>query len=775
MTTHSPPTLRWLAAAALAVAAHPSPAQDWDLVKPSNTGMPGEEVRLARWAPDGDLWVGARHPFWGEGGFGRYDQRSDTWDVFANWETPIPSPFVNDLEWDATGAAWIATGAGLVRYADGTWTVWDTSNSPMAFDAVRDLSIAPDGHVWINSSSSSGGGDAIWDFDGVATWRRHAVGTEIPFALPWTDFAHVFVSSDGHVWAANDTLQGVAEYDGNSWTLRGTNLNKFDEMAEDQFGNIWLNGNLIGALDAFHRWDGSSFTTYAFPEPTTLASDPEDGTIYFGNWFGTVLRTSDGGATIEPYLSGLNRVEDIAPDPTGDDVWIATGGALGHFTGTGAWVEDFNSWNTGFPDYFVDGLQTDADGWFWVATGEAGLSRFDGRAWRNWGDHNVGSEPYPFAGNEPMGASFRDSQGRYWFGGNGIARWNETTSQFEGFWNWQNNPGMGVTLFIDFAENAAGEIFASTEYGTIFRYDEGSDLWVNEHHIYSAGGFPGIVSDSAGDVWVAGWFGIERRDGGAWTEVVLPYPDYFFDLGGINDVAIGPDDVFWFGTVEGLVRWDGTAFELFDTSNSRLHAPNVRSVDVRADGLVALAARTGINQDGGLDLIDGNPSVPASWTSYTAPSAPIPHPQVEEVAFDGQGHVWISGASEGVAVLRIGAWDDLGSSLDGTRGAPFLTGVGLPLAGETIRLRVLGALEGSTATLVLGLGELDAPFKGGVLVPEPTLLVSGLPTGDGDFDLPGAWPADVPSGASFVAQAWIADAAGAKGLAATNAVRVTAP
>ena len=67
----------------------------------------------------------------------------------------------------------------------------------------------------------------------------------------------------------------------------------------------------------------------------------------------------------------------------------------------------------------------------WFACGEGGLSRMlgsDGAPdaathWRNWGNHNDLSEPYPWAGNEPMYSVFEDTGGIFWMGGNGVGRW----------------------------------------------------------------------------------------------------------------------------------------------------------------------------------------------------------------------------------------------------------------------------------------------------------------------------------------------------------------
>ena len=106
-----------------------------------------------------------------------------------------------------------------------------------------------------------------------------------------------------------------------------------------------------------------------------------------------------------------------------------------------------NTFNSGLPDYFVDRITHDSTGNMWFATGEAGLSRMLGSNgapdaathWRNWGNHNDLSEPYPWAGNEPMYSVFEDAGGIFWMGGNGVGRWDSATGQFTDFWNWQNS------------------------------------------------------------------------------------------------------------------------------------------------------------------------------------------------------------------------------------------------------------------------------------------------------------------------------------------------
>ena len=108
--------------------------------------------------------------------------------------------------------------------------------------------------------------------------------------------------------------------------------------------------------------------------------------------------------------------------------------------------------------------------------------------------------------------------------------------------------------------------------------------------------------------------------------------------------------------------------------------------------------------------------------------------------------------------------------------APELRGEGPLTAGSPWSLELAIAKRFSPATFVVGLSTLSAPFKGGVLVPSPNVVLSGFQTsGQGRIGLQGLWPAGVPSGSSVWVQAWVVDNGGPAGLAASNAVLATTP
>jgi hypothetical protein len=121
-------------------------------------------------------------------------------------------------------------------------------------------------------------------------------------------------------------------------------------------------------------------------------------------------------------------------------------------------------------------------------------------------------------------------------------------------------------------------------------------------------------------------------------------------------------------------------------------------------------------------------------------------------------------------------WHSEGKQLPGTHGAPKLAASGSLEPGEPVTLKLTNAKESSSATLVVGAFTLNAPFKGGTMVPFPQFLVFGLPTGPaGSLVLTAPWPGGLPGGVTLHFQYWISDPGAPAGLAASNAMKGTTP
>lgn len=122
------------------------------------------------------------------------------------------------------------------------------------------------------------------------------------------------------------------------------------------------------------------------------------------------------------------------------------------------------------------------------------------------------------------------------------------------------------------------------------------------------------------------------------------------------------------------------------------------------------------------------------------------------------------------------AWVDLGNALPGTGGAPMLAGTGDLTVGTPVGVSLSNALPNGLVSFVVGGSNLSAPLFGGILVPNPDLILPPLPIGaNGTLVLSSTMPAGVPPGIPVLVQGWIPDPMGPQGWAASNAIMALTP
>jgi hypothetical protein len=94
---------------------------------------------------------------------------------------------------------------------------------------------------------------------------------------------------------------------------------------------------------------------------------------------------------------------------------------------------------------------------------------------------------------------------------------------------------------------------------------------------------------------------------------------------------------------------------------------------------------------------------------------------------------------------------------------------------EQQAFNLAGAKPFSPSWLVVGVSALNAPFKGGVMVPFPYFGFQLLTDFFGAAAFGGLWPGGVPTGFVTYFQWWMLDPGGPQGFAASNALAGTAP
>ena len=121
------------------------------------------------------------------------------------------------------------------------------------------------------------------------------------------------------------------------------------------------------------------------------------------------------------------------------------------------------------------------------------------------------------------------------------------------------------------------------------------------------------------------------------------------------------------------------------------------------------------------------------------------------------------------------AFDDLGGGVAGSAGPVVLTSHSTLLGGEGVYFKLTGTPPTQPVVLILGATQLGAPFKGGTLWPNPSMLINLFTNGSGQLTLSTTWPASIPSGFKLWAQYWFPDAGAVAGFAGSNGARGTVP
>jgi arylsulfatase A-like enzyme len=115
------------------------------------------------------------------------------------------------------------------------------------------------------------------------------------------------------------------------------------------------------------------------------------------------------------------------------------------------------------------------------------------------------------------------------------------------------------------------------------------------------------------------------------------------------------------------------------------------------------------------------------------------------------------------------------TGMPGSQGLPALSGSGSLLAGEAFTLSLAGTPPSAFAGLVIGTQNLHLGLKGGVLAPDPAMVVTLVTGPTGALAVAGHWPTGIPPGTRILFQAWIDDAGALQGWSGSNGLAATAP
>jgi hypothetical protein len=123
-----------------------------------------------------------------------------------------------------------------------------------------------------------------------------------------------------------------------------------------------------------------------------------------------------------------------------------------------------------------------------------------------------------------------------------------------------------------------------------------------------------------------------------------------------------------------------------------------------------------------------------------------------------------------------GAWSNLGFGLPGSTTSPSIEVVLCSQAESSISLLMTDGLPENAVYLVAGLERQPTPFEGGILVPSPDVLLTGLTLdARGELLLPLTALELLPPLMLIYIQAWMPDNSNVLGFSSTNAISLLVP
>ena len=622
-------------------------SNEWQYLRPTNTGLPGDFVYTVTSDRCGNIWSTAYQYFWDDGGVTEFD--GTYWKSWSNFEGYIPDDRVHDIEFDIENHVWIATENGLARYdRHGSWTTFQKNTIGNTQDHYVSLATDKNSHyIWAVYTSVQTIDGGIVKFDGN-TWTTYNTSNS---NLPTTQITDIEVDLQGNVWLGSP--MGAIKFDGLNWIIYDQQNSPISssavvdiEIADN--GDIWFltptginiydgtNWTLdIGMFNAINQ--GADLTSLAIHNGRIGI-----GVIGFGTSGAAYYNGSSWSA--HPFT---DHVYDVHIDGQ-NRLWVAGRGFLSKYENN-SWT-DYTNKSTGLNSYFLEDIFIDSKNRKWFAG--TGHSVMIDSLWRNFSNYNKGSEPFPFWYSSVAYATVEDKQGHIWIGIDGtyggIARWNDAVDSFDIVFEIANAgvPLQGVQYM---TVDTFGNIWVGTYMAGVMMYN--GSAW--NHFDKNNSSLPtdfiqGLSADKKGNIWASTTIGVVKFSNSGNNDTLFTKTNSGLPDDMVYEVEEDLLGNLWFATFKGITKYDGTNWTTY-TETDGIAADKVTSIAIDNNNKIYIAANNVYTWPyyGGISIFDGN-----QWTTFTDANSPLAHKQVEDVELDHHDNLWVLTQSEGVTIYK---------------------------------------------------------------------------------------------------------------------------
>lgn len=556
-----------------------------------STSLSGDWIAALEMGADGVLWVGTQGA-----GLNRLEAETGTFRAIrGGGDHPLPHDIISDISVAADGRLWLATYGGLAAYAPETDSVivyTPDPEVPGTLPTMRVLSVVahPDGSVW---AATDGAGLAILD-------PETGIFTPVPLGpSPATIVLSLDLDDDLSVWAGTAGA-GVFHVSPDGTVLGHVappsdwppQTGRINSTVRDDTGRLWAGTDGAGLLridDAAYRFvrrleaDGSS---HGLPSPTVnkLYRDV-NGLLWLGTTGGGLARTRSFD-----LLQSTVSVMGVAG--TGNEVWMGTDGG-------GVIVEDVMTGRRrvleggrDVPHDRVMGLDVDADGDVWVASG-GGVARLGSSPGR-WNVANGLSD------NRAFVTTVGEHDDDIWIGTwSGLNRLRPSDGQVE--ITRASEDGLSNNRIIDVMVSSTGTLWVGTLGGGLNRRDAGAsgfERFTEDAGTLSNNIVASIAESSDGTMWVGTADGLNRIHPEEGLKRVFGTDDGLPNST-VYAVLEGVDGRLWMSTNRGLASMDMStgAFRTFDiTDGLQNNEFNQGAVFQTVDGTLLFGGISGVTR-----------------------------------------------------------------------------------------------------------------------------------------------------------------------------------
>ncbi|MFP8489001.1 two-component regulator propeller domain-containing protein [Gracilimonas sp. Q87] len=481
----------------------------------TSNGLGDNRVRAVAESENGTLWFATRD--------GLTVLENGNFRTYGTDEG-LPANRIRDVKVDQSGTVWIGTRSGLVKYDGKEFKVFDVQDG-LINDLIRTVSITEKGELWIGTEGG------ISHFDGE-DFKNFDAGSGISNEIIYSSL----IDSERNVWFG--TFGGgvnffIGDYFANYDTELGLTNNLVTSFTEDQNGRIWI-------------------ATYG----------------------GGITIYEDGNLTPYQENSSLpdNQVYTLFKDSNGD-IWIGMREGLARVSN--GYLKVFQ--DKEFPFRKVRNVMEASDGSFWISTYDDGIVHYrDGKFEQITTEEGIIS-------NRVLD-SVEGDDGSIW-----IATYGGITRYLDGeFQSFAIQEGLPNNAVMNLMHDDDGTIWAAT-FGGLAWFDG-----LKFQSITVEDGLPDdvayfIYKNSEGFYWIGSTEGVIRFDKDAYFSSNdrnrnLSFKILNKELGLItNELNLGAvyedsSGVLWFGTVEGLSRFDPNRYSVSQVP------PKVHITAVNASG-----------------------------------------------------------------------------------------------------------------------------------------------------------------------------------------------